>query len=123
MAKGYSGGLVGGLTGKAGDVVFVHQRNGSVTVRPYTVPHDPKTAAQQKWRNLRTKAAQGYNALTPAQYAQWQQFAPEALSDFSDLNIDFKDPTKSIKILAADILYGLPAGKQVYRIEIGRAHV
>jgi cell wall-associated NlpC family hydrolase len=42
------------------------------------------------------KAGQNYAGLSEA---QWQQFAPDALADFSDLNVDFKDSTKSIKIL------------------------
>ncbi len=75
MAKGISGGLVAGLTGKAGNTVFVHQRDGTVTVRSYTTPRNPKTAAQEVVRANTRKASAAFNALSPAQYAAWQVYA------------------------------------------------
>ena len=109
MAKGISGGLVAGLTGKAGNTVFVHQRDGTVTVRSYTPPRNPKTAAQEAVRANTRKASAAFNALTPAQYAQWQVYAKSLTTTNSQTGLAQTPRAHLLYIhLAAKLLQAVP---------------
>ncbi len=109
MAKGTSGGLVAGLTGRAGSVVFVHRRNGDVVIRSYTPPRDPQTAAQQQWRSLRKRATQGYNALSAAQVTQWRLYALSQTTVDAQTGLPRTPQTNNLYVtLAAKLLQAVP---------------
>lgn len=66
-----------GLSGKAGNVVFVTMPDGRVYLRPRVIPRNPKTAAQQQTRSFLSLAVKAFSNLTADQYAKWELFAAQ----------------------------------------------
>ena len=74
MAKLRTSVLVDELTGKAGSVVFVKSRVGTV-IRPRRTPTNPNSSAQLAIRKNLTTASTLFRALTASKLAQWQAYA------------------------------------------------
>lgn len=68
---------MGGLSGKAGTVVFVRQPNGAVYLRPRVTPRNPRTPAQEASRALVARAALLWRSLTVEEAVQWNLYALE----------------------------------------------
>jgi len=66
MAKANLSVLMEGLRGKAGNVVFVESREGTL-VKPRVSPTNPNAKDQAAVRIALTKAAQAWTTLTAAQ--------------------------------------------------------
>ncbi len=74
MARASANAIVGLLSGKLGNVVFVQRRDGALFVRERVEPRNPRTPAQRAWRGLVGRAAKEFKALTPEQYALWVDY-------------------------------------------------
>lgn len=85
MARVLGSALLGGLSGKTGNVVFVRGENGEIMVRQRVVPRDPWTPAQATARALMTHAGHFYTSLTDEEVEAWADFA-EALRIEARLN-------------------------------------
>lgn len=74
MAKVTTNGLGIELRGRAGSAVFSMTANG-LTMRPYTVPADPRTPAQMASRARLSRVSQLWKTLTAAQHRAWRDYA------------------------------------------------
>lgn len=75
MAKATTGILMGGLSGKAGTVVFVRGATGETYVRTRVRPNNPQTEAQMQVRGYLTEAGQAWRNMTTAEVRNWQSYA------------------------------------------------
>lgn len=80
MARVQPSVINGGISGKAGTVVFVRQANGSVTVRPRTTPRNPRTPNQEAWRGFVARAGRAFRDLDEAEYLAWAAYAREQVA-------------------------------------------
>ena len=80
MARVQPSVINGGISGKAGTVVFVRQANGSVTVRPRTTPKNPRTPSQEAWRGFVARAGRAFRDLDEAEYLAWSAYAREQVA-------------------------------------------
>ena len=110
MARVKSSVLAAGLSGKAGNVVFV-QTEGGVVARPYVLPHDPRTPAQAAVRHAFARAVTAYRALSPANAALWQDYAA-GMARYNSRNGSARKPTAygAFTGLSAKFLQVNPAG-------------
>lgn len=76
MAKVRTSVLVDELAGKAGSVVFVKSRVGTL-VRPRVTPANPNTPAQLVARKNLTRASTIFRGLSSSQLTQWQTYASQ----------------------------------------------
>ncbi|MBV6459458.1 MAG: hypothetical protein HONBIEJF_02606 [Fimbriimonadaceae bacterium] len=100
------------LRGKNGTVVISKSRNG-LALRPFVIPTNPNTQAQEAIRSYLTKAARTFKALSAAQVQAWRDYAltitltdpitgeqyhPTAINAFIELATKFlqNNPTGSI---------------------------
>ncbi len=74
MARANLSVLLEGLRGKAGNVVFVKSREGTL-VKPRVSPTNPNTKSQASIRSALTQAAQAWTTLTAAQVKAWNDYA------------------------------------------------
>jgi hypothetical protein len=74
MAKVTTNGLGIELRGRAGSAVFSMTANG-LSMRPYTIPADPRTPAQMASRARLSRVSQRWKTLTPAQHRAWRDYA------------------------------------------------
>ncbi len=74
MARVLESLLANGLTGRAGNAVFVRTKRG-VVVRSRVVPRDPRTAEQEAVRARMRAAVEAWRALSPEQAARWAAYA------------------------------------------------
>lgn len=74
MARANLSVLLEGLRGKAGNVVFVKSREGTL-VKPRVSPTNPNTKPQAEVRTALTNAAQAWTTLTAAQVKAWNEYA------------------------------------------------
>lgn len=74
MARIIGGSMIGELSGKLGGNVFARNKAGAY-IRQYVIPVDPKSIAQINARTNFGAASSSYHSMTPAQKAQWQDFA------------------------------------------------
>ena len=74
MARANLSVLLEGLRGKAGNVVFVKSREGTL-VKPRVSPTNPNTKSQADIRSALTNAAQAWTTLTAAQVKAWNDYA------------------------------------------------
>lgn len=81
MAKATTGILMGGLSGKAGTVVFVRGALGDTYVRTRVRPRNPRTPAQMQLRAFMTEAGQVWRGMTVAEVAKWKDYAKVAGGD------------------------------------------
>lgn len=56
-------------------VVYVNQPSGILQMREYTRPDNPRTPAQQAWRQAIAKAGRAWQQLTPEQAKAWGYYA------------------------------------------------
>lgn len=75
MARATTGVLMGGMTGKAGTVVFVRGASGSTYLRPRVRPRDPQTPAQEQVRRYMAEAMRVWRSLTVEQARAWDRYA------------------------------------------------
>ncbi len=73
MAKVTPSVMLDEMSGKAGSVVYVKTKQGTI-VRPRRTPANPNTPAQEAVRDNLRRAARGYEALTPAQAQTWEDY-------------------------------------------------
>lgn len=75
MAKASGSVLTNGLSGTAGNVVFVRQPGGGTVVRQRVTPRDPWTPAQAAARAIMTRAGHFYAQLTDVEVEEWERYA------------------------------------------------
>lgn len=73
--------LAAGVSGKAGNVVFVNTAKG-MYIRPRVRPRDPQTPAQQASRDRMAKAARAWSDLPEEAFAAWTRYA-KSLQSFN----------------------------------------
>lgn len=66
---------MGGLSGKAGTVVFVRGPGGATYIRPRVKPRDPQSPAQSTLRRYLSRAAQAWRELDLEEARQWALYA------------------------------------------------
>ena len=101
MAKASPSVLTGGLRGKAGNVVFVRQPGGGMSVRPRIAPANPKTPSQQAWRACVGAAGRAFSNLTSEQYLAWHAYAQDQVALG---NLNSAQPSAAFTTLAAKFI-------------------
>ncbi|MCC6686207.1 MAG: hypothetical protein IT205_04360 [Fimbriimonadaceae bacterium] len=101
MAKTKPSVITGGVSGRAGSVVFVRQANGAISVRPRLAPSDPNTSAQQAWRACMAAAGHAFSQLDADQYHAWQTYAQD---QFVFGNLTTAQPSTAFSALAAKFI-------------------
>lgn len=81
------------LAGKDGNTVARRTKQG-VSLIPYTIPHNPNTAAQKIIRNDFAKASQTFKGLTNTQVQTWKDYAA---------GVTFRDPVTGREYHPSDI--------------------
>ncbi len=74
MAKVKLSPVMGGVSGRLGNIVLVEQPRYGVVMRQRVRPANPKSPAQQVWRNAMKRAGAAFRMLDSAQYQAWQNW-------------------------------------------------
>ena len=77
MARFTGSVLTGGLSGKAGTVVFVTRKDGIQYVKPRVTPRNPRTAGQTAARERMAAANRAWQSLDQVGFRQWAVFTEQ----------------------------------------------
>lgn len=85
MARIVGGSPLGELSGKMGGLVFARNKGGAY-VRQYAIPINPNTVAQVNARALFGASVANWHSLTPAQKANWENYAQQIYQPLNNAN-------------------------------------
>lgn len=81
MAKLRTGGLIGGVSGRVGNVLFVRMPDGREILRELPIGRDPRTPSQCAWRDLVRRAGALWRSLSYEQAEAWNAYAADQATD------------------------------------------